>query len=112
MTIDELGDRALLDQPALSDHHEVVGHLGHLREQVAADQHRTALAGEVDQHVTDPANAFGIQPVGRLVEHHGLRITEQHSGQPETLLHPQRVRLDPPAANRFEPDQPEDLVDA
>lgn len=38
----------------------------------------TTLTGV--QEVTDPEDAFGVEPVDRLVEHHQFRITKQGSG--------------------------------
>ena len=45
VAVDELADRALLDQPAPADDDEVVGHQRHLRQQVAADEHRACPGG-------------------------------------------------------------------
>ncbi len=56
------------------------------------------------EHVADPADPFGVETVGRFVEHDGVRITEQHTGQPEALPHAQRVRANPPVADRVQAD--------
>ena len=112
VAVDELVDRALLDQPAAADDDEVVGHQRHLRQQVAADEHRLALPGEVHEHVADPADALGVEPVGRLVEDHGVRVAEQHAGQAEPLAHAERVALDLAPGDLGQADQVEALVDA
>ena len=65
------------------------------RQLVAADQHRAALAGEVGEHVADPADAFGVEAVGRLVEDDRVRVAEQHAGEAEALPHAQRVAAHP-----------------
>ena len=97
---DEVVDRGLLDQPALPDDDEVVGHQRHLAELVAADQHGAALPGEVREHVADPADAFGVEAVGGLVEDDRVRVAEQHTGEPEPLAHAQRVAAHALAGDR------------
>ena len=91
MPLDELGDGALLDQATLADDHEVVGHELHLRQQVAADEHGASIAGEEAEYVTHPLDALRIEPVAGLVEHHGVRVTEEHTGEAQPLTHAQRV---------------------
>ncbi len=105
VAVDELADRALLDQPAPPDDDEVVGHQRDLRQQVAADEHRAALAGEVDEDVADPADALGVEPVGRLVEDHRVRVAEQHAGEPEPLAHAERVAADLALGDLGQPDE-------
>ena len=58
---------------------------------MAADEHRAALAGEVGEHVADPADAFRVEPVGRLVEDQDLRVAEEGGGQLQALAHPEGV---------------------
>lgn len=43
----EVGDRFVRYRPALADHHQVVGHQGHLGEQMAADENGPPGRGEV-----------------------------------------------------------------
>ena len=111
VAVDELADRALLDQPAPADDDEVVGHQRDLRQQVAADEHGASLAGQVDEDVADPADALGVEPVGRLVEDHRVRIAEQHTGQPEALAHAERVAADLALGDLGQPDEGQHLVD-
>ena len=111
VTIDELFDRALLDQPTATDHHQLVGHQRHLRQQMAADEHRLALSGQVGQDVADPADALGVEPVAGLVEDHGVRIAEQHAGDPEPLSHAERVRLHLAVGDLAQTDHADALVD-
>ena len=56
-------------------------------------KHRPALTGEVDEHVADPADALGVEAVGRLVEDDRVRVAEQHAGQAEPLAHAERVAV-------------------
>ena len=81
------------------------------RQQVAADQDRLALAGEVHEHVADPADALGVEAVGGLVEDDRVRVAEQHAGQPEPLAHAERVGAQPLAGDRRQADRLEHLVD-
>ena len=111
VAVDELAHRALLDQLATADDDEVVGHQRDLGEQVAADEDRAALAGEGDEDVADPAHAFGIEAVGRLVEDQRVRVTEQHAGESEALAHAERVAADLALGDRGHPDELEHGVD-
>ena len=112
VAIDEVVDRALLDQPAAADHDEILGHQRHLRQEVAADEHGLSQLREVDEDVADPADALRIEPVGRLVEDHRVWIAEHHAGQTEPLAHPERVPLDPPLGDVGQTDELQDLLDA
>ena len=91
VAVDELRNRALLDQPSTTDDDEVVGHQRDLGEEMAADEDRPPVPGEGHEHVADPAHALGIESVGRLVEDQRVRIAEQDTGEPETLAHAERV---------------------
>ena len=90
VALDELADRALLDQPAVPDDDEVVGHQG-------ISDSRWLLTSTVlpcrrgAEHVADPADALRVEPVGGLVEDDGVRVAEQHAGEPEPLAHAERV---------------------
>ena len=90
----------------------VVGELLHLAEQVAGDQHRAALGGERLEQVAHPADALRVEPVGRLVEDQHPRVADQRGGDPEPLLHAQRVTLELALGRRLEPDQLQHLVGA
>ena len=84
-------DRTLLDEVTAPDDDEVVGHQRHLREEVARHEDGATLPRQVDEHVADPADALGVEPVRRLVEEDRVRIAEQHAGQAEALAHAERV---------------------
>ena len=68
--------------------------------------------GEVAQVVAQPADAVGVEAVGRLVEQEHLRVAEQRGGQSEALAHAEREAAGPLVGCRFEPDFGQDLVDA
>nr|WP_199240289.1 MULTISPECIES: aminotransferase class V-fold PLP-dependent enzyme [Kribbella] len=63
----------------------MIDHLLHLGQDVTGHQHRPALAGQLTQQPPHPHNAFGVQPVGRLVQHQDLRVTEHRDSQREPL---------------------------
>ena len=76
------------DQPPLADHDQVVGGLRHLAHQVAGDEDRAALGGQLAScSVADPQDALGVEPVDRLVEQQDLRVAEQRGGDAEPLRH-------------------------
>ena len=54
-------------------------------------------AGVAGQQRPHPVDAGRVQPVGGLVEHQHLRVTEEGVGDAEPLPHPERVVLDPAA---------------
>src|SRR5918999_1885346 len=56
-------------------------------------------------------DARGIEPVGRLVEHEELGVSEQCGRQAEPLSHAERVRLDASTGGGVEPDERQDLFD-
>jgi hypothetical protein len=49
-----------------------------------------ALGGEHLHQVPDPQDAFGVEPVDRLVEQQDLRVTEHGHGHAEPLAHAER----------------------
>ena len=67
-------DRAAGDEAAVGDDGDVVDHLVHLSEQMAGDQDGHPLAGEIAEQLAQPANALGVEPVGRLVEDEDRRL--------------------------------------
>ena len=93
----EPADRALVDELAAVDHHDVVDRLRHLGQHVAGDEHRAALGGHAAQEVAQPADALRIEAVGGLVEDQHLRVAEQRGGEPEPLAHAERVLAGAPA---------------
>ena len=89
---DDVVERALRDEvPGLQDHHVVAGRLD-LGEPVGAQQRRRAASGQRAHEVADLHRALGIEPVGRLVEHHDRRVADQRQRDPDALAHPQRER--------------------
>jgi hypothetical protein len=57
-------------------------------------------------------DAFGIEAVGGLVQHEGVRITEKRPGEPEPLTHAQRIAADASTGGVRQTDLVEDVVDA
>ena len=107
----QVADRALRHAAAVGDDDDVVDGLRDLREQVARDEDRLALAGQVPQEAPQPADAFGVQAVRRLVEDDRLGVAEQRGCEAETLTHTHRVPAGPLAGRRRDADQLEHLVD-
>jgi hypothetical protein len=107
----DLADGRVGDEPAAPDHHQVVSGVLHLAHQVAGDEHRPSLGGEVLDELADPADAVGVQPVDGLVEQHDAGVAQQGGGDPQPLAHPQRVRSGPPSGDPVQADQAEDLLD-
>ena len=107
----ELAHRHLGDEPSLADDHELVGGLGHLAHQVARDEDGTTLGGQAAQELADPADAVGVEPVDRLVEHQHAGVAQQRGGDAETLAHAEGELAGPLPGHRGEADQAEHLVD-
>ncbi len=87
----QLRDRALGDLAAVGDDDDVVDGLLDLGEQVAGDEDRFALTGEVAQEAAQPPDALGVQAVGRFVEQQHVGVAEQGGGQAEALAHPHGI---------------------
>ena len=94
------------------DDHDLVDRLGDLREHVARDQNRSALARERSEEVAKPTDPLGIEAVRRLVEDEDLGIAEERCREAESLAHAQRVPLRPAPGRVRELDEPEHLVDS
>src|SRR5581483_9520946 len=88
--VDELLHRAVRDEPAATDHDQVLGGVLHLAHQVRGDEHGTALGGQHLHQVPDPEDALRVEAVDRLVEHQHLGVAEQRRGDAEPLAHAER----------------------
>ena len=86
--------RAPGDQPAVLEHDDVVAGRLDLGQPVGAEQRRRAALGQRADEVADLDGALGVEPVGRLVEHHDRRVADQRQRDPDPLAHPQRERAD------------------
>jgi hypothetical protein len=78
------------EQPAATDDDEVVGEHGQLGDQVARHEHGATVVGERAQRSAQPADAVGVQAVGRFVEQQHVGSPQQRACQCETLAHAQR----------------------
>ena len=96
---DQPGDRAdrghvlLQHQTSAVEHADPGGHLLDLGEQVAGQEDRGAVAVQPEQQLADVADALRVEAVGRLVEHEQRWSSHQGGGEPEPLLHAERVGL-------------------
>ena len=66
--------------------------------------------GERLEQVAHPADALGVEAVGRLVEDQHPRVAEHRGGDAEPLPHAQRVALELALGRRGQPDQRQRLV--
>jgi hypothetical protein len=104
-------DGAFGDEPALADDDEAVGGEGHLAHEVARDEDRSALGGEGPEQLADPLDAFGVEPVHRLVQQQRGGVAEQGGGDAESLPHPEGEPTGAAVGDVGEPDELEDVVD-
>lgn len=109
---DEIGDRHIRDQSTATDHQQVISCQRHLRHQMRRDQHRSTLARQIAQQMTDPQNAIRIQTIHRFVENQRRRITQQRRRDPEALPHPQGKPANPLRSDISQTNQPQQLVDS
>jgi hypothetical protein len=86
--------------------------VGDLAEHMTGHQHRPPFGSQVAQQFTEPADAFGVEPVGRLVEDQDLRIGQQGGGETEPLAHAERELSDAPISRRGQIDEIEHLIDS
>jgi hypothetical protein len=100
----EVVDAGLGNQGAATDDDEPFRCQCHLVDQMARDEHRAALGGQVPQQVAYPAHAFGVEAVDRLVEEQHPGISEERAGDAEPLPHPQGEFAGPAVRHRGEPD--------
>ena len=77
-----------------------------------AEKHGAAVVGELPQQASHPADAGGVESVGRLVEDQDRRRPEQRVRDPQALPHAQRVGLEPALGLPLgQADHVQDLVD-
>ena len=92
--LEELVERALVDEMALVDDPHDVGQLLDLGQDVARDEDRPARIGQVAQLRPQAVDPGRVEAVGRLVEDEQLRVVQEGRGDAEPLAHPQRVVVD------------------
>src|SRR3712207_549476 len=78
---------------ALPIYGDPVAELLDLREEVAGEEDREPLAGELAHQRPDVAHAAWVQAVRRLVQDEKLWFPEERRRYRQPLLHPLRVRL-------------------
>ena len=96
----------------LADDNDLLDRLRDLCQHVAREQDRAAGGREVAQRVTQPADAVGVEPVGRLVEDQDLGVAEQRAGEAEALAHALGEAADAALGRVGQADLFEHLVDA
>src|SRR5450759_5767818 len=75
-------------------------------------EHRPTFGGQVAQQLTEPVDAFGVEPVSGLVEDQDLRLGQQGGGKTEPLTHAERELSDAPISRRGQIDEVEHLIDS
>ena len=88
--LEELLRRRVRDQAAAADDDQMLGGQRHLAHQMRRDEHGATLAREILEQIADPVDAFRVEAVDGLVEHHRLRIAEQRGRDAEALPHAER----------------------
>ena len=88
-----LPEASLGQEAPLADDGDPVAELLDLREEVAGEEDREPLAGELAHQRPDVAHAARVQAVRRLVQDEELRFPEERRRYRQPLLHPLRVRL-------------------
>lgn len=58
---------------------------------MAGHHHGHTATGQLPEQLPDLLNPCRVQPIGRLVQDQQVRFAGQGEGDPEPLLHPQRV---------------------
>ena len=80
---------------AAADQDHLVGDQLDLVEEVAGEEDGPAALGVGLEQAAHPADAGGVEPVGRLVEDQHRGVAEQGVGDAEALPHAERVVADP-----------------
>ncbi len=99
--------RALDDEAAGIDHHDVIADLLHVVEQVGGHQHGDAERAEPGDEVEHLLAAERVEAGGGLVEQHELRIADERLGQLGPLAHAGGEPADRAEAGLVETDQVE-----
>ena len=83
-----------------------------VREEVRAEQHRLAPAGEGSDEILDLPGPDRVHAAGRLVEDEQLGIVDQALREADPPLHTLGVLADRPVLHRFEADHLQKHVDS
>ena len=95
-----------------ADDDQVVGEHLEFTDQVTRHEDRAAPCREGAQGVPQPANAIGVEAVGRFVEQQHLGLSQQGAGEGEALAHAEREAAGALVRRALESDLAEDLVDS
>ena len=107
----QLLDRALRDEPPARQDGDVVADELGLGEHVAGQHDRAPAGAELTDQLADLNHAGRVEAVGRLVEKDELGVAEERAGDPESLLHAERVRREFAVRALAEIDERQEPVD-
>ena len=93
---DQLIDPSFGHEASIVEDRDAVAQGLDLREDVARQKDGRAALAEFAKEVTKGADRFGVETVGRLVEHEELGIPEQGGRETERLAHALAVGGEPP----------------
>ena len=108
----EFRHRQLRQQPASVDHDDVVRGGLDLVQQMGGDQHGSTGRGEIAQEAAQPADAFWVQAVRRLIQDQIIGIAEHRGSQRQALPHAHGVLPDRLAGDVAQANLAEQLVDS
>lgn len=89
MTGDQVIDVSGLNNAATGNDDDVVSDMLDLINEMAGNKDSLAVGCKGPQEAPDPADTFGIQAVGRLIENNNAWIAEKGRGDPQPLTHTQ-----------------------
>ncbi len=92
---DEVRGAQVGQELAATDDDQMFGGDGHLTHEVARHENGPPPRRQRLHELADPDDAFGVEAVHGLVEHHHLRVTEHGGRDAETLGHTEREAANP-----------------
>src|SRR5690606_19264049 len=105
-------DAGVGDEAAAADDDDVVGCGFHLAHEVAGEEDGAAFGGEALEEAADPADAFGVEAVDRLIEDEGFGVAEEGGGDAKALVHAEREAADPAVGYIAQANEVEHFIDS
>ena len=92
--LQQFGHIALYDEPPVGQYGHAVADLLHFVQQVAGQDDGASFTDKIANQFPHLGHARRVHAVGRLVQHQQFRVSNERVGQPQSLLHSQRVGLE------------------